>query len=130
MTDSEELLVFYINKISLCREEFKRNYASIPGIIEVVFDEECMRVLNIKSLEKGNGTILMIYAAKEAMKRGINNIELDDCSDRYNQSNNLYLKLGMEYVNPDCGPEMIGKTDKIFSYPFIIDKSVRCIRFC
>lgn len=75
-----------------------------------------MIVSNLLSTQKGCGSALMVFASKEAIKRGITEITLDDCSDRYNQKHNLYLKMGMKYVSVGDGPEMVGKTNKVSKY--------------
>lgn len=54
----------------------------------------------------------MIHACKEAKKRGITNITLDDLDYEY-INHNIYTDVGMVYENKDEGPGMIGDINKI-----------------
>lgn len=118
MTESLEHKVYYINEVSLTKKEMKQCADKVTAVIEVIFniDEKNMIVSNLFSNKKGCGSALMVFACKEGIKKGITDIILDDCSIRYNQKNNLYVKMGMKYVSVGDGPEMVGKTNKISKY--------------
>lgn len=118
MTEYSEHKVYYINEVSLTRKEMKQCDGKVTAVIEVVFnmDENTMTVCNLFSNKKGCGSALMVFACKEGVKMGITDIILDDCSNRYNQKDNLYVKMGMEYVSVGDGPEMVGKTNKVSKY--------------
>tara|TARA_Y100000389_G_scaffold112418_1_gene109448 strand:+ start:250 stop:642 length:393 start_codon:yes stop_codon:yes gene_type:complete len=118
MTESSEHKVYYINKTSLTREELKQSADKATAIIEVIFnkDDKTMIVSNLFSNQKGCGSALMVFASKKAVKMGITEVILDDCSEKYNQKDNLYVKMGMKYVSAGDGPEMMGKTNKVSKY--------------
>lgn len=118
MTKSSEHKVYYINKTSLTREELKQCADKATAIIEVIFnkDEKTMIVSSLFSNQKGCGSALMVFASKKAVKMGIIEVILDDCSERYNQKDNLYVKMGMKYISAGNGPEMMGKTKKVSKY--------------
>ena len=117
MSQSIEIMVYYVANSTLCVQELKMYHKIIHALIEVIYNKDSMTVINLHSHQKGCGSALMVHAAKEALKRGIDQIDLDDCSDMYNQKNNLYTKMGMEYVNAGDGPEMEGSAAKISTYP-------------
>lgn len=54
---------------------------------------------------KGVGSFLILYAITYLKLIGIDMITLDDDSDNFRQSNNIYVKLGCKYDDED-GPEM------------------------
>jgi GNAT superfamily N-acetyltransferase len=65
-------------------------------------------ILSIESVEqgKGYGSFLLHYAISFLKREGYTCIYLDDMSDRYRKSHNIYIKHGFEYLYED-GPEMI-----------------------
>lgn len=128
MSQSVEIMVYYVAKSALCAQELKMYHKIIPALIEVIYHKDSMTVINLQSRQKGGGSALMAHAAKEALKRGIDQIDLDDCSDRYNQKNNLYTKMGMEYVSAGDGPEMEGSAAKISTYPVHGNALIRGVR--
>lgn len=117
MSQSIEIMVYYVANSTLCVQELKLHHKIIPALIEVIYHKDSMTVIDLQSRQKGCGSVLMVHAAKEALKRGIDQIDLDDCSDMYNQKNNLYTKMGMEYASAGDGPEMKGSAAKISTYP-------------
>ena len=54
----------------------------------------------------GYATLLLKHMVALAELKGYKTITLDDCSDLFMQPNNIYLKLGFQYVNANQ-PEMI-----------------------
>jgi hypothetical protein len=50
---------------------------------------------------------LMMSFLVESYRKGAVRIELDDCSNNYKTSKNLYLNSGLKYLHVD-GPEMSG----------------------
>lgn len=63
----------------------------------------------------GYGTLLIkecIKKCKQSLGNELDNtitLYVDDMSDRYLKSNNIYVNLGFTYVSKGDGPEMIGK---------------------
>jgi hypothetical protein len=93
------------NSLKFKESEAKGNIQFI-----ISFDELICTIVsfNIAFESKGYGTILLnevidILKKKYTM---IRTIELDDMTDRYRQSNNIYIKFGFTY-KADHGPEMI-----------------------
>ena len=92
--------------------------------IILAFDIE-EKTININALyidEKYRGQNLSYSIIKNGLNsckkyiKGINDewtVTVDDCSDRYRQSHNLYINIGFEYVDDQSGPEMHAKLYKI-----------------
>jgi hypothetical protein len=118
-------IIYYISPKELTLYDLKKNYLNLEGIMEVIhsYKEGVMIVTNIQSLVKGNGTLLMIHASKCAVEENIKFIELDDCSNKYRKSHNIYSKLGLSYVN-EFGPEMSGELGIISKYPVLYGKKI------
>jgi len=118
MTQYLEHKIYYINEVSLTIKEMQQCADKVTAVIEVIFNkgERNMIVSNLFSNEKGCGSALMVFACKEGIKLGITEIILDDCSSRYNQTDNLYIKMDMKYISAGDGPEMVGKTNKVSKY--------------
>jgi len=74
----------------------------VAWIEYVVVDGETI-VTNLQSIQpgKGHATTLLNMLKKESKS-----ITLDDMSDHYRKSHNIYVKNGFQYVEED-GPEMI-----------------------
>lgn len=127
MTESSEHKVYYINKTSLTADELKQSADKTTAIIEVIFNknDKTMIVSNLFSNQKGCGSALMVFASKKAVKMGITEVILDDCSEKYNQKDNLYVKMGMKYVSAGDGPEMMGKTKKFLNIVYRIRRLKR-----
>lgn len=108
---SLELIVYYINDTKLSYEELKRSLNTVTGYIQVVFnkDENEMNIVTLKTniQSKGYGSFLLYYAMVNAMSKNIEKVVLDDVSDRYRDSSNIYTKYGLKYKQDDC-PEMEG----------------------
>ena len=70
---------------------------------------------NPKFLGKGVGQFLMILAADFSKKNfSIEKVSLDDDSDMaWDKKKNMYVKLGLWYINEEPEPEMEGLTEKI-----------------
>jgi hypothetical protein len=118
-----ELVVYYFAHKELCIQELKLYYTKLPSVIEVVYYDGKMDITNLQSAVKGKGyaTALLVHASKEALKRGITHITLDDCSDNWNKPNNLYIKAGLEYIDSCPGPEMKGCAKDIANYKTVTD---------
>jgi hypothetical protein len=71
--------------------------------------------VNEQYLGKGIGQFLMLLASDFAKnKYGIQKIALDDDSDNaWNLERNMYLKLGLWYINEEPLPEMEGLLDRV-----------------
>lgn len=77
----------------------------------VVYPEDAeafMTDLYVEEEFRGNGygTFLMKSMFEELRLRYIRMVEWSDCSDRYRQPDNLYLKMGAFYKYPDSDPTM------------------------
>ena len=115
-----ESVIYYIEYKKLCIKELKKSYNFIPALITVIFNhnDRIMTITDLHSRKPGKeyATHLIIYACHEAKKRGISNIILDDCSDNYRKTNNIYTKIGMKYFDNEGGPEMNGIVEDICIY--------------
>ena len=54
---------------------------------------------------KGYGTLLLKLVENFATRNKVSKIIVDDCSDRFGQEKNIYVKFGFKYVVPGH-PEM------------------------
>lgn len=119
MTNTKTI-VYYISDSAIKSRDFIKMYKSLPAYIHVVidFNDNTITVIDLHSniKNKDYATHLLIYACTQAMKTGIPTMVLDDCTDRYRKPNNIYTKVGMNYINEE-GPEMYGKTYIVGSYP-------------
>ena len=125
---SDEVFVYYISKKEFSIQEIKQIYQDLPASIEVLFSPKdySMSVINLHSNNHGKeyATHLFLHSCRQAKKRGISIITLDDCSDRYRKNGNIYTKLGMKYSDETGGPEMTGEVDYISKYETITDVPV------
>lgn len=82
------------------------------SLIEAYYakDEARIHIIDLGTREeyRGNGfaSLLLKKMIKESYKIGCKSITLDDASDLFGKSDNIYLKHGFEYVN-EGQPEMI-----------------------
>ena len=67
MSKSAEIVVYYIANSPLCVQELKMYHKLIPGLIEVIFHNDSMTVIDLQSRQKGGGSAMMVHAAKEAI---------------------------------------------------------------
>jgi hypothetical protein len=119
-----DIVVHYIYRRELSIQELKMYHKILPGFVEVVYnkptptEEGSMIVIDLQSNNPHHeyGTHLMMKAAEGAKTRGIENITLDDFSDRYRVDHNIYIKLGLTYEDHDGGPEMVGLVDDVLNY--------------
>jgi hypothetical protein len=102
-------LVYYKNKIQLTHEEFVKQSTELPGYVEGVLDiyYNKITITYINSNVKGNGILLLKTILNHAFLIGIDTVYLDDMSDRFGKKNNIYLKIGMKYIEEGY-PEMKG----------------------
>lgn len=83
------------------------------GILEcnIIKDEAFIKGFSIVPHKRGQGfgTKLLNNAIKEIKEKFplVTAIELDDMTDRYLKSDNIYCKFGFRYVDIEEGPEMI-----------------------
>ena len=106
----------------------------IYAYIHTVFDynDNTITIVDLQSMieGKGYGTGLLIHACKQAMIEDIDKIVLDDCSDNYRLSRNIYTKLGIKYES-EHGPEMVGKTSVVAShFSKVVDSVSVDLFFC
>ena len=95
-------ILFYLDtptcyKASLIEAYYSKDEARIY-IIDLGTKEECRGM--------GFASLLLKRIIKEAYKLHCKNITLDDASDLFGKTNNIYLKHGFEYIN-EGQPEMI-----------------------
>ena len=55
---------------------------------------------------QGHGTNLIKEFISTVLKKGCSRIILDDMTDNFNKTNNIYVKLGFRYIDTERGPEM------------------------
>lgn len=109
--------IFYISNGVLSLKKYismsKNNNPMLCSYLEYYLDD-ILVITDLKSniKNKGYATILILSVLQEAQNKNVNVVELDDCSDRYNQKHNIYLKLGFKY-NDEYGPEMTGDINHI-----------------
>jgi GNAT superfamily N-acetyltransferase len=95
-------------------------------IIKILIDDVVVSSIHlIVNINEISGMIISLHTIKEYRNRGfatillnriieyckINHLQeifLDDCSDNFNQPNNIYLNCGFVYIEPGS-PEMIMK---------------------
>lgn len=106
-------IIYYIDKTKYNLNKFKKklNNNEILAYIDVLWNTKnnTIYIKYVMSKKRKIGTFLLTMSFSEANRNNINNISLDDCSDFFQQTNNIYLKLGLKYVN-DKYPEMYGNT--------------------
>ena len=87
------------------------------GFIHVAYNKKdnVATIMNLESMIRGKGyaTHLIVHVCKEAIRKGIITVELDDCSSHYRKSRNIYTKLGLLYIEDEYGPEMKGNAEKM-----------------
>lgn len=125
---SSEVVLYYFYHKELCTQEIIISYKLLPSVIEVVYGES-MTIVDLRSSVNGKGyaTALLVYASKEAVRRGITVINLDDCSDKWRKPYNIYTKVGFEYVD-EYGPEMTGDPLIISKYPTVTNLPYKIFR--
>lgn len=101
-------LLSYNEYFAICHE--------LPGFIENVIniEEKALIILYINSTIHGKGVGMLLACASilAAYGIGIQSIFLDDNSERFRRRDNIYIKLGMRYVEP-YGPEMVGTPSRV-----------------
>ncbi len=96
------------NKLIIRLYELNKEICIIIGIIDNT-DMSCqLNFIRTKTDYQNKGYALktMNYFIKLCKEIQLNKITLDDCSDRYKKSNNLYYNCGFKYLY-DEGPEMV-----------------------
>lgn len=75
--------------------------------IIINFNENTATITDFESIAHNNGygSILLDHVIKWVIDSKCKVICLDDMSERYRQTHNIYLKFGFEYLY-DSGPEM------------------------
>jgi glutathionylspermidine synthase len=105
--------IYYIGNKQLTLKEYKKQSKNIVGYIETIvdYDESIITIsyLHTTTRSKGFGTFLIVISV---LNSGVKTVELDDMSDNFGKVNNIYKKMGLEYVQ-DGMPEMTGSVSKI-----------------
>lgn len=118
-----ELIIFYISDkiIDVETEGSDSSIAFISCFIHYSDNELTIKFVKTNPSFSGNGLgiFLMILAgcyANSLKNKTITKVTLDDCSDNaWNMENNLYIKLGLSYVNEEPEPEMEGEISVLIS---------------
>lgn len=79
-------------------------YGRIAYVLYIHVEEELRN--------KGFGTILLLTFIKEVYNLGCVEVKLEDMSDNFNKSHNLYKKIGFKYIKKG-EPEMYVSTRKV-----------------
>lgn len=122
-SETDTSILFYISNNLI--EDFKELVTEkVLGYISIVIDYEekdlTITFVNVtdKFKGKGIGTFLMILSSsyvKSLKDSKINKVFLDDDSDNaWDMKNNLYIKLGFKYINPEPESEMICDIETLF----------------
>ena len=90
-------------RYNLMSPDIKLAYLNI--IIDYNDNSSIITDFSCINTNKGSGSILLNFVIREMTKIQIKNITLDDMSNRYRQSHNIYLKFGFSYLY-EFGPEM------------------------
>lgn len=107
------------------------DYTGLVGYIEFVIDiieDECsVSFIHIEEEYRGFGVsvFLFILMSNLLLTLGINKVTLDDDSDQAWKLPNVYIKLGMKYINEKPESEMEGRTLDIknkWNKQYFIDK--------
>jgi hypothetical protein len=105
--------MYYIGNKQLTLKEYKKQSKNMVGYIETIvdYDESIITIsyLHTTIRSKGFGTFLVGISV---LNSGVKTVELDDMSDNFGKVNNIYKKMGFEYVE-DGMPEMTGSISKI-----------------
>lgn len=123
---SDDTFIFYKSNSPKNFENFSEEIQDIGYIQFVIDEDDCVHLVymfvNPNHRGKGLGESLLklmfSYCIHKMEHKGIGmfDIFLDDMSDRYGQTHNIYLKTGFSYdemeLGVPCGPEMT-KTIKI-----------------
>lgn len=82
-------------------------------------EDSTMTDLYVHPEFRGRGiAISMMWHLYEVLQRsGVQRVEWSDCSDRYRQPGNLYLRIGAHYVHPDSDPSMVWDLTKVSKWP-------------
>ena len=116
LVSTGDRLIFYVSEKELTDETVVDN--CIAWIETVWFEEDnemCITWITTHEEYRGNGLgSFLIIAATTYYKQeyGCKKAILDDFTDYSFMINNIYTKLGFEYINKR-EPEMIGKTNTI-----------------
>lgn len=88
----------------------------VADITFVVIDNAYLFISSLSVRESSRGQLegikMLRRAAEYARKMGIDLIRLDDMSDHYRKSRNIYVRAGFHYDSPD-GCEMSGRVSHI-----------------
>lgn len=104
----QDYVLFYINTTELTVTSLKKQLDILPACVSANIEDKEIAIISLHSSIKGCGTLLLYAVILYAYHNfDVENITLDDMSDRFGMQNNIYIKLGMKYIEP-CMPEMIG----------------------
>ena len=112
----EHQLIFYISEEKLTTPEVTIN--CLAWLVSIWMEEDNEMTIswittNTGYRGNGLGSLLIIAATTYyKQKHNVKKIELDDCSDLSFTKDNIYIKLGFEYINSN-EPEMICETSTI-----------------
>ena len=113
-------LLYIANSMQDLSGDNKLDLDKIVGYISIIIDitDKNLTILFIHTNKRyrrnGIGKYLLILAAEYANKYKVKSVELDDDSDfAWDMKKNMYVSLGMKYINDSPEPEMEGELDTI-----------------
>jgi len=112
-TNDIAILLYYVGEKALTLEDFERHNTNVPSRLIATLGSE-LTILSLHSNDKGEGFGMYLISAvcREAYESGVTRVVLDDMTDRRGKKNNIYVRLGLTYIDPDY-PEMEGDTREI-----------------
>lgn len=124
LEENGESVIFYISETLIDVEKESAIDTSV-GFVSFYIDyqDKDLTILFVKTnplfLGNGIGTFLMILAGcytNSLKEKEITTVKLDDDSDNsWNLEKNIYIKLGLSYVNDEPEPEMEGELSTLIS---------------
>lgn len=94
----------------LVLRDYEKEYGHITYIFNFEYQNATVVFLEVKEQGKGYGTRLMEEFLKDAKKKGMRRVLVDDMSDRYRKPHNIYINFGFQYLK-ESGPEMLKNLD-------------------
>jgi GNAT superfamily N-acetyltransferase len=114
-TEDVEVIIYYLGDRALSLDQFNKEITALPSTLIAVIGSE-LSILSVHTEKserrKGYAMYLIAAACLDAAEKGVKKVILDDMTDHFGKKDNLYIRLGMKYINPEY-PEMEGNTKEI-----------------
>jgi len=111
--EDAEVMLYYLGERAISLDQF--NKTTLPSTLIAVIGSK-LNILSVHSEknERGKGYAMYLISAAclDAYEKDVEKVTLDDMTDRSRKRNNIYTRLGMQYIDPEY-PEMEGETIKI-----------------